>query len=192
MWPSSPPPCVILSTPLSCSGLRQWGCAVHCGARRLRRPSLSNPPPKKGAGVQFPPPFAGPERRRKLYFLILSYKSAWAIYFGRLFEPNGRGGGGGGKEEKIRSVPFRRRRSTPFLIVSLTLCPVFMLVRSVCIFNRSRPSSSFRIRPPQLFDSSSSSTCDWNIVLERQLSLKCPVCPVSNVSQRTDEKRVFS
>jgi hypothetical protein len=90
------------------------------------------------------------KKKKKLYFLILSYKSARAIYFGRLFEPNGRGGGGG-KEEKIRSVPFRRRRRTPFLIVSLTLCPVFMLVRSVCIFNRSRPSSSsYRIRPPQL------------------------------------------
>jgi hypothetical protein len=124
-------------------------------ARRLRRPSLSlsNPPPKKGLACNFHLPLLGQkeeEEEKKLYFLILSYKSARAIYFGRLCEPNGRGGGGG-KEEKIRSVPFRRRRRTPFLIVSLTLCPVFMLVRSVCIFNRSRPSSSsYRIRPPQL------------------------------------------
>lgn len=136
MWPSSPPPCVILSTPLSCSGLRQWGCAVHCGARRLRRPSLSNPPPKKGAGVQFPPPFAGPERRRKLYFLILSYKSAWAIYFGRLFEPNGRGGGGGGKEEKIRSVP-----SSSFYSIS------YSLTHSVPSFHAGQVRLHFQSQP---------------------------------------------
>lgn len=157
--------------------------------------SLSlQPSTKKGAGVQFPPPFAGPERRRRR-------KKNYIFWFSRTSLP--------GRyilavslnrtdvvvvvEKKKKSVPFRRRRRTPFLIVSLTLCPVFMLVRSVCIFNRSRPSSSsYRIRPPQLWFFFFFFHLWLEYSFRRQLSLKCPVCPVSNVSQRTGEKEFFS
>jgi hypothetical protein len=148
---------VILSTPLSCSGLRQWGCAVHCGARRLRRPSLSlsNPPPKKGLACNFHLPLLGQkeEEEEKLYFLILSYKSARAIYFGRLFEPNGRGGGGG-KEEKIRSVPSSSSYSISY-----------SLTHSVPSFHAGQVRLHFQSKPAFFFFLSDKTTATLILLL---------------------------
>jgi hypothetical protein len=124
---------------------------VVCAARLSLSPTLHQ---KRGwRAISTSLCWARKKKKKKLYFLILSYKSARAIYFGRLFEPNGRGGGGG-KEEKIRSVPSSSSYSISY-----------SLTHSVPSFHAGQVRLHFQSKPAFFFFLSDKTTATLILLL---------------------------